>query len=260
MDGARHMSGDRFQVITSSMHREYRNLVRGLTRIVWPEFMLHDPVANENWHELLERFADFQFALYDSEMGRVAGMGNSFPLRWEEPLENLPDDGWDWAFTEAVKNHKQGVMPNIHCAIQIIIHPDYRSQGLSAPIIQAVRAVTKAQGLRTLIIPIRPSEKSHYPLTGMDDYITWKTDDELPFDAWLRAHVRLGARIIKVCHQSKTIRGTRAEWEVWTKMKFPQSGSYIIPGALNPIEMDVEKNEGVYVEPNVWIVHEMNWL
>ena len=52
-----------------------------------------------------------------------------------------------------------------------------------------------------------------------------------------------------------TIRGTRAEWDEWTKMKFPQSGQYIIPGALNPIEMDMQKDEGVYVEPNVWMLH-----
>ena len=40
-------------------------------------------------------------------------------------------------------------------------------------------------------------------------------------------------------------------------MKFPQSGRYIIEGALNPIEIDIEKDEGVYIEPNVWIVHEV---
>jgi hypothetical protein len=40
-------------------------------------------------------------------------------------------------------------------------------------------------------------------------------------------------------------------------MKFPQSGEYIIPGALNPIEMNIEKDEGLYIEPNVWIVHEV---
>jgi hypothetical protein len=40
-------------------------------------------------------------------------------------------------------------------------------------------------------------------------------------------------------------------------MNFPQSGEYIIPGALSPIEVNVETDEGVYVEPNVWIVHEV---
>ena len=251
------MKHERFQVITSSTHTEYRNLVRGLTRVVWPEFMRHDTVANENWHELLDHFAEYQFALYDSENNRVAGMGNSFPLRWDGALDDLPDTGWDWAFTEAVKNHKQRIAPNTHCAIQIVIHTDYRGQGLSSPMIEAVHAVTKAQGLQRLIIPLRPSEKSKYPLISLDDYITWQTDDGLAFDPWLRAHMRAGARIIKVCHMSKIIRGSHAEWEEWTKMKFPQSGQYIIPGALNPIHMDLEKDEGIYIEPNVWIVHKV---
>ena len=250
------MSADRFQVITPA-HADYRDLVRGLTKEVWPEFMLHDEVANENWHELFDRFPDYQFALYDTEHHRAAGMGNSFPLRWNDSLENLPEGGWDWAFQEAVRNHKQGMQPNFHCAIQIVVRPEYRSQRLSMPMVQAVRAVTKSKGLRALIIPLRPSEKHRYPLTSLDDYITWKAEDGLPLDAWLRVHARAGARIIKVCHKSKLIRGTRLEWEQWTGIKFPQSGEYIVPGALDPIAMDVEKDQGIYLEPNVWIVHEI---
>ena len=250
------MSPERFQVITPA-HPEYRDLVRGLTKEVWPEFMLHDTVANENWRELFDRFSEYQLALYDTQNQRVAGMGNSFSLRWDDRLENLPEGGWDWAFQEAVDNHKRGVTPNFHCAIQIVVRPDYRSQGLSMPMVEAVRSVTKARGLKSLIIPIRPSEKHNYPLTSLDNYITWKTEKGLPFDPWLRVHVRAGARIIKVCHESKTIRGTRAEWERWTGMSLPQSGQYIIEGALNPIEMSAENDEGVYIEPNVWIVHEV---
>jgi GNAT superfamily N-acetyltransferase len=250
------MSSDRFQVITP-IHPGYRDLVRGLTKEVWPEFMLHDRVANDNWRELFDRFSEYQLALYDTENDRVAGMGNSFPLRWDGKLKELPEGGWDWAFQEAVQNHRQGIKPNLHCAIQIVVRPDYRSQGLSGPMVQAVRALTKSQGLRSLIIPLRPSEKHKYPLVSLDDYSTWKTQQGLPFDPWLRVHVRAGARTIKVCHESKTIRGTRAEWEKWTSMKFPQSGQYIIYGALNPIEINVEKEQGLYVEPNVWIVHEV---
>ena len=250
------MSSDRFQVITPA-HPQYRDLVRGLTKEVWPEFMLHDEVANRNWRDLFDRFLEYQLALYDTENHRVAGMGNSFPLRWDGSLESLPEGGWDWAFEEAVRNHKQGVEPNFHCAIQIVVRPEYRSQGLSMPMVQAVRAVTKSKGLRSLIIPLRPSDKHRYPLTSLDDYITWKNEQGLPFDPWLRVHVRAGARIIKVCHNSKRIRGSRTEWENWTGMKFPQSGQFIIDGALNPISLDLEKEEGVYIEPNVWIVHEV---
>jgi hypothetical protein len=74
--------------------------------------------------------------------------------------------------------------------------------------------------LQALIIPIRPSEKHKYPLASMDDYIAWKNEDGLPFDAWLRVHARAGGKVIKVCHESKTIRGSRAEWEAWTSSVF----------------------------------------
>jgi len=249
------MDTDRFQVITPLIRADYRDLVRGLTKIAWPEFMLHDQVASELWHELLDRFPEYQLALYDTENKRVAAMGNSFPLRWEDSLENLPEDGWDWVFVKAVKDHKQGLSSNYHCAIQAVIHPEYRGHGLSARIIEAVRAVSKAKDLQALIIPIRPSEKSKYPLTSIDDYIAWKNEEGLPFDAWIRVHVRLGGKIIKTCHESKTIRGTRAEWEEWTGLKFPQSGEYVLADALVPIEMNVERDEGIYIEPNVWMVH-----
>lgn len=251
------MDTSHFQVITPSTHADYRNQVRGMTKAAWPEFMLHDQVANEFWHELLDRFPDYQLALYDTEKKRAAAMGNGFPLRWDDSLENLPEGGWDWAFVKAVNDHKQGLPPNYHCAIQVVIHPDYRSQGLSTRMIKAVHSVTRAKGLQALIIPVRPNEKSTYPLISIDDYITWKTEEGLPFDAWLRVHARLGGKIIKTCHESKTIRGTRAEWEAWTKMQFPQSGKYVIPGALVPVEMNVEKDECVYIEPNVWMVHEI---
>jgi hypothetical protein len=105
------------------------------------------------------------------------------------------------------------------------------------------------------VAPVRPNQKSKYPLTNIDDYIQWTNEEGLPFDAWLRVHARLGARIIKPCHEAMVIHGTRAEWERWTGLKFPQSGPYYIPGALKPMEMDLEKDEGLYVEPNVWMVH-----
>lgn len=249
------MDGNRFQIMTPLTDAGYRNHVRGMNKAAWPEFMLHETVANELWHELLDRFPAYQFALFDTEQKRAAAMSNSFPLRWDGSLEDLPEEGWDWAFQQAVHDHRSGVSPNLHCAIQVIIHPEYRHHGLSTHMVEAVHAFTLAKGLQALIIPVRPSEKSKYPLTSLDDYITWKTNEGLPFDAWLRVHVRLGGKIIKVCHTSKCVTGRRAEWEAWTGLQFPQSGSYLIPYALNPIEMNVDNDEGGYTEPNVWIVH-----
>ena len=184
-------------------------------------------------------------------------MGNSLPFYWDQSLEELPEGGWDWVFLKAVEDHKNGVSPNIQSAIQIAIHPEYQSQGLSSRMIDAMRAIGQSKGFNYLVAPVRPSQKTQYPLISIDDYIRWTNDQGLPFDAWLRIHVRLGARILKPCHEAMTICGTRAEWEAWTGIRFPQTGKYVIPGALNSMEMDMEANKGTYVEPNVWMVHEL---
>jgi GNAT superfamily N-acetyltransferase len=219
--------------------------------------MMHDPIANENWHELFDRFEEYQFAMWDTEPERMAAMGNSLPFRWDQPLEALPALGWDWVFLKAIEDHENGVAPNIQSAIQIAIHPDYQGQGLSMKMVRAMGAIGRSKGFKHLVAPVRPNQKSTYPLTSIDDYIRWTTDEGLPFDAWLRVHVRAGARIIKPCHEAMTIRGTRAQWEQWTGLKFLQSGEYYIPGALNPLKMNIEKDDGIYIEPNVWMVHDL---
>jgi GNAT superfamily N-acetyltransferase len=249
------MNTEKFKLISPDDLEDYRRLAGDIAVDSWPEFMMHDPVADENWNELFDRFNEYQFALLDTENGRMAAMANSLPFYWDQPLEELPEGGWDWVFLKAIEDHKSGVTPNIQSAIQINIHPHYQSQRLSARMVQAMGAIGRSKGFKHLVAPVRPNQKSNYPLTSIDDYIKWTTDEGLPFDAWLRVHARLGGRIIKPCHEAMTIRGTRAQWEAWTKMKFPQSGQYVVPGALNPIEMNIEKDEGIYIEPNVWMAH-----
>jgi len=44
-------------------------------------------------------------------------------------------------------------------------------------------------------------------------------------------------------------------WQRWTGMYFGQSNKYIIQGALNPVNIDLENNLGEYIEPNVWVLY-----
>jgi len=251
------MTPERFQVIHPKDLIDYRDRAGDIGEASWPEFMMHDSIANEHWHELFDRFSEYQFGLLNTETNRMAAMGNSLPFRWDDDISALPEGGWDWVFVKAIEDHKNKVTPNIQSAIQIAIHPDYQSQGLSIRMVQAMREIGQSKGFKYLVAPVRPNQKSKYPLISIDDYIQWTNDEGLPFDAWLRVHARAGAKIIKPCHEAMIIRGTRAEWEQWTGMKFPQSDMYIIPGALNPMQMNVEKDEGVYIEPNVWLVHQI---
>ena len=253
------MNTNQFQFITlyDLSLDDYNDRADEIAEESWPLFMLQDPVAGEHWHELYERFGDYQFAMMDTETDRMAAIGNSLPFYWDQPIEELPEGGWDWVFLKAIEDHKAGKEPNIQSAIQVAIHPDYQGQGLSTKMVQNMRSIGRSKGFKTLVAPVRPSQKSQYPLVRIDDYITWTNDEGFPFDAWLRVHARLGARIIKPCHQAMTIIGSRAEWEKWTNLKLPQSGTYVIPGALNPMELNIEKDEGLYIEPNVWMQHSL---
>jgi hypothetical protein len=106
-----------------------------------------------------------------------------------------------------------------------------------------------------LIAPVRPTLKAHYPLTSIERYAAWTTPDGAPFDPWLRTHWRLGARIVRLAPQSMIIEASIAQWEAWTGMRFPDSGPYIVPGALQPILIDRERDVGHYDDPNVWMRH-----
>ena len=75
------------------------------------------------------------------------------------------------------------------------------------------------------------------------------------YDPWLRTHQRLGATVMKCVDSTLKIEGTIEDWENWTGMVFPESGEYVVKNALQPVQIDVESNVGVYHEPNVWMQH-----
>lgn len=234
---------------------DYRDLVATVSEVAWPEFMFHDPVADEHWGKLYQFFPAYQFALLDQQTQQIMGFANSVPLAWHTGLDELPEEGWDWALTRSVSDRLAGQPPNLLCAIQIAISPAFRRQGLSASFVQEMIGIARQSGFEALIAPVRPNNKDLYPLSSIDRYVTWKLEGGLPFDPWLRVHVRLGGRILKPCHHAMRITGDIAEWQEWSGLRFYESGPYIVPGALVPVEIDLCADLGVYVEPNVWVAH-----
>lgn len=221
----------------------------------WPEFMLHDPVADKHFWRLYDTFPEFQVILVDAAV-RVIGCGNTIPVTWDGTANGLPDRGWDAALELGVANQAQGIAPTTLSAIQVVVAKEHQGKGLSQHVLQAMKATAQRHGLDALIAPVRPNLKHRYPLTPMERYVGWQHSDGLPFDPWLRTHARIGGQFMKVCPQSMTIHAAVAAWEGWTGMRFPDSGDYIVPGALNPVAVNVETDVGLYVEPNVWMRHD----
>jgi GNAT superfamily N-acetyltransferase len=205
-------------------------------RRAWPEFIRHDAVSNEHWHRLYDEFPEFQFVAVEG--GEVLAEGCAIPVR------GLPA-GWRQAFLAEGE-------PDRLCAIQVLVAQERQGRGLSRTMLEHMRGLAAVRGWE-LVAPVRPTWKERYPLIPIERYASWRRGDGLLFDPWLRTHERLGATVIGTAPQAMLIEGSRAEWETWTGMDFPDDGSYVVPGALVPVEF--AGGRGVYDEPCVWMRH-----
>ena len=111
--------------------------------------------------------------------------------------------------------------------------------------------------MKKLIAPVRPSQKCDFPLIPIEEYVQWKNHEGKLFDPWIRVHCSSGGKILKACKRSMTISGSILDWENWTGLKFPGSGLFTVDGALVPIKIELKEDKGIYIEPNVWIIHDL---
>jgi hypothetical protein len=220
----------------------------------WPDFMLNDSVADELWHYLHRELAAFQLILLDGD--EIMAAANSAPLAWDGTDAALPE-GWDDQFRRSAADLVAARPPNTLGALQIVVAASRRGDRLAGRMIGEMRALARSHGYRALIACVRPTEKHRFPDVPIEEYITWRRPDGLPFDAWIRLHVRLGARIVRAASRSMEIGGTIAEWERWTGVRFAASGPQVVPFATNAVEVELAADRAVYHDANVWVVHDL---
>lgn len=253
------MSTTRHIIVTMDERPDLIDAAQQLPSAAWPTFMMQDKIVERHWMKIYEQYPEYQFALIESDSRRVVAMGNSVPLEWGGDPRELPAGGIDWILPAVFENTPpSGDTCRCQFALQIVVDPGLRGRALSGDAVQAMLSIGRKLGCRSLFAPVRPNQKHMYPLTPIERYIRWTTDEGLPFDAWMRVHARLGAEIVGVCEESMRISGTVAEWEDWTGLTIPESGDYIVPLALTPVSFDKAKDQGLYIEPNVWMHHRIN--
>lgn len=214
----------------------------------WDAYTTQDAVFITHWQALIETFAEYTFYICDAQ-DVILASATAAPLYFNAPYERLPHGGWRWVITTALNQRRQGVAPNMLAALGIHVMPSQRGKGISRLALQTMHSM--AHG--ALIAPVRPSQKHLYPLIPMAQYAHWKRPDGWLFDAWMRTHQRMGARVVKVANRSMVVTGTCDEWHTWTGLHFPQDGRYVVAGALAPVT--VRAGYGQYTEPNVWMLH-----
>ena len=224
---------------------------------VWPAFMNADALANALFYRVAEDFPEYCVMATDQD-GTPVARGRSIPFRFGGPRrQELPDGGWDQVLTWAYDDKQEGAEVNMATALEIMIAPGHLATGLSYRMLAALRDAVARQGIDTMVAPVRPNEKHLSPTLPMSDYIKLTRPDGLPQDAWLRVHVRAGATIEKVAPASMVMAGSLAQWRGWTGLPFDTDGDVLVPGALIPVNCSVAHDYAVYVEPNVWVRHDV---
>ncbi len=218
----------------------------------WPAFMRHNRVSEAYFAQTVETFA--QTCLIATCGGKPVGDAHAVQLSGS----NFPAGGWEQSVVRAFTDARRGVQPDTACALNISVARDFQGEGVAALLLATLREAAADIGLSALDAPVRPTRKELEPLVAMDDYASRTRPDGLPFDPWLRTHVRAGGRIVGVAPASWVIAGSLAEWRSWTGLPFDRSGPVEVPGALVPVECDVVADRAVYVEPNVWVRHEFS--
>lgn len=223
----------------------------------------------------------------------------------EKVMKSLPDGGWDTIASRGVRQYRfrngiQEPMPNPHfvltedqkrdveicmiaskpnalSALSVTVRPDRRGAGLAEALIEQMKKVAKEEGLKVLLAPLRPTKKTDFPCIDMECYISWTIGgpDPLPFDPWLRKHVRVGGKVVKVASQSQRVEGSVQDWAAWTGINIQWAlremdkarmkrgddgrlyGELTIEGGLVPLKVYADGGKCTYVEPNVWVCHEV---
>jgi GNAT superfamily N-acetyltransferase len=220
-----------------------------LSEVVWPEYNRHGDVLGRYWSRLYDEHPDLQLILAKGD--EVIGEAHSLPFAWDGSEADLPE-GIDDLLVRAFDG---GEEPTALAAVGVEILPGRQGGGRSRLLLEALRGRAAAHGLAHVAVPLRPSWKERYPITPIEEYVRWTRTDGLPFDPWLRVHVRLGAEIVRPAPRSMLITGTVAEWEAWTGLDYPASGEYVFPRGLAPLSVDRDADRATYWEPNVWVRH-----
>jgi len=226
------------------------------SRDVWPEYNLHGDVLNPLWGALCDELPEFQAVLVDEDSGATVAEIHTGPLMWDGVEAHLPA-GIDEVIRSVVGGRREGRATNTLCAMAAEISPAAQGTGLATVGVQVMLDMAREHGYAHLIAPVRPSWKERYPLAPIDQYVSWRRPDGWSIDPWIRVHQRLGARVSTPIPESMRISGTVAEWEEWTGMVFPESGTFVFPHGLTTLLIDREADIGLYYEPNVWLIHDL---
>jgi GNAT superfamily N-acetyltransferase len=137
--------------------------------------------------------------------------------------------------------------------VDLAVHPAARGRGVGARVLCELPGLAAAAGFTRLLVLLRPHRKHHHPLVPFVRYLTATDDAGRPHDGWLRAAWDAGLHPVRAVDRSLVARAPVAAWQRWYGRGFPTSGPYLVAGAIKPAIVELERDEGRYREPHLWV-------
>lgn len=239
------------RIHTIAERPEFLEDLRTLDAVAFPAFMAHSDLS-ALWPLTYQQFAGWQIVARNPRTGAHLAHANAVPFAWDGSIASLPKTAVELV-SRAIAHQRAGRRPNALGALQVVVQPALQGRGLSARLLQGVTALAAVRGVADLFAPIRPNRKACFPLTPFARYVKQTRADGLPADPWQRVHARLGARPCGIAPEWLTVVAPVSLWECWAGICFASSGKFIVPGALAPVAIDLERGTGRYVEPHLWM-------
>lgn len=186
--------------------------------------------------------------LEDAERLRAAAIW--LPLVWDGSAADVPAS-WADALARGLEAQRAGTGTAV-VALPLVADADAAAAAVTAPLLRALRTTAATGSRGPLLTPVRPMQKSRYPLIELEDYLAWQVDGTA-FDPVVRLHVSLGGRTTGVGAGPLTT-ASRERWSEALSLPLPGDGSYVFEGGLAPLT--VRDGTGSYREPLVWMAYD----
>ncbi len=241
-----------FKVVTLNERIDLIDQVASLDNRSWPVFLQNGDA--KSWKHFYDELTEY--VLLFEQNDEVIGAGFTVPLKWDGTVKDLPES-IEEILQRGLSNKHDHNQANTLIPVGVLVDASQQGQGLSNFILEEMKRLAYNLNLSSLVVPVRPTQKSKYPLQSIFSYATWRQSDKYLYDPWLRVHEKLGAKVIHISDCTLIVKAPLSDWINWTGMIFPESGKYIVPGALSPIEVCLESHSASYKDPNVWMKHPM---
>jgi hypothetical protein len=247
------MSMTKFQVELTSARSWTDEKMEALFAEGFPVFISGDKEVPKYIERVRASFQEYDLIL-TNEDDQLVATGWGVPIIWSGEVSELPSSFAD-VLRQSIDVLEGSSTADTFVICGAVVHPSFKGGEAAESLIRALCDTAAAHHLANVIAPVRPTRKHLYPLLGIDAYAAWVRDDGMPWDPWLRLHVRIGGKVIGLAREAQTMTDAVSQWEEWTGLEIPVSGNYIIPKGMAPLHIDKIDDLGTYVEPNVWVRH-----